>query len=123
MILLKKFLDAGYIDPKSGQIVSPDTGTPQGGILSPILCNIVLHEFDEFMESNIQKFRQGTKRKFNPRYKSLLAKRGNSDSVTERRSLLTQMRKMKSVDMFDPNFKRMEYLRYADDFVVLVTGS
>lgn len=40
-----------------------------------------------------------------------------------RRELLKQMRTMRSTDMFDPGFKRMDYVRYADDFIILVTGS
>ena len=39
--LIKKFLKAGYID--DGILVKPDTGTPQGSILSPMLANISLH--------------------------------------------------------------------------------
>lgn len=58
--LISKFLNAGYIDPK-GNIVKPSIGTPQGGILSPLLCNIVLHQFDLFMDKLIHKFRKGEK--------------------------------------------------------------
>lgn len=127
MNLLANFLEgkAGHIDAKSGKTIHSETGRPQGGILTPILSNVVLHELDSFMDKNITEFRKGTRRRFNPQYKnkSLLAKRGSSDSVNERRSLLMEMRKLKSVDMFDPNFKRMNYVRYADDFIVLISGS
>ena len=121
--LLSLFLDAGYIDPNTGELVRKQTGAPQGGILSPLLSNIVLHEFDRYMSRSIESFNKGSKRKMNPGYKSLLAKRGRAKQPELRRALLSQMRKTKSVDMFDPSFRRMDYVRYADDFIVLVTGS
>lgn len=120
--LISKFLSAGYIDPKTGKIVRSEIGAPQGGILSPLLSNIVMHEFDKFMEKNINSFNTGKKRGPNPAYKSLIAKRGRSKNLKARRSLLLQMRKIRSVNMFDKNFRRMDYIRYADDFIVLVTG-
>lgn len=120
---VRKFLDAGYIDPNTGKLVRSDVGAPQGGILSPILSNIVLHEFDKFMAKHVTSFQKGRRRRWNPAYKSLLAKRGRSKSPKEKLSLLRQMRTMRSADMFDPGFRRMEYVRYADDFVILMTGS
>jgi hypothetical protein len=52
-----------------------------------------------------------------------LGKRERSKSPEMRRELLKQMRTMRSQDMFDPGFKRMDYVRYADYFIILVTGS
>lgn len=121
--ILRKFLGAGYVDPKTGRIIKTGFGALQGGILSPILSNITLHELDKYMDKSIKDFHKGTKRRWNPLYKSLLAKRGRSTSPVERQTLLRQMRTMRSVDSFDPNFRRMEYIRYADDFVILITGS
>lgn len=40
--LIKKWLKAGVLEPK-GEIIHPLTGTPQGGIISPILANIYMH--------------------------------------------------------------------------------
>lgn len=42
MRLVQKWLKAGVLDT-SGQVVNPATGTPQGGIVSPILANVYLH--------------------------------------------------------------------------------
>jgi group II intron reverse transcriptase/maturase len=52
LCLIGKWLKAGILEPE-GHIIHPDTGTPQGGIVSPILANIYLHTvLDEwFMET------------------------------------------------------------------------
>jgi RNA-directed DNA polymerase len=42
--LIRKFLNAGYSE--NGSIYKPEIGTPQGGVLSPLLANIYLHELD-----------------------------------------------------------------------------
>ena len=41
--LIRKWLKAGIMEPKSDEAQTPDSGTPQGGIVSPILANIYLH--------------------------------------------------------------------------------
>lgn len=40
--LIKKWLKAGVLDT-DGEVLHPVTGTPQGGIVSPILANVYLH--------------------------------------------------------------------------------
>ena len=57
-----------------------------------------------------------------PSYKSLL-RGGRSTSSEDRQEELRQMRTMRSVDVFYPYFRRMEYIRYGEDFVVLISGS
>jgi len=47
--LLKKFLKAGYLDIDR-VLKNSLAGTPQGGIISPILSNVYLHELDEYIE-------------------------------------------------------------------------
>uniref|UniRef100_UPI002238C465 reverse transcriptase domain-containing protein n=1 Tax=Ramaria cf. rubripermanens TaxID=2016387 RepID=UPI002238C465 len=121
--LILKYLKAGYLDSISKNVITSDIGTPQGGILSPILCNIVLHEFDKYMANYEIKFKKGLKRKINPIYKSLAVERSKSNSVTERWTLLKKMREVRRTLQTDPDFRRMEYIRYADDFLVLVTGT
>ena len=42
MGLIRKWLKAGILEP-SGEVINPETGTPQGGIVSPVLANVYLH--------------------------------------------------------------------------------
>lgn len=121
--IIKKFLENGVQDPKTKIIHKTTLGIPQGGILSPILCNVVLDRFDKYMEDQIAKYNQGTRRGHNREYQKLEYQRRKSRSMSERRSLLKEMRKIGNVNKFDPNFKRMKYIRYADDFVILTIGT
>ncbi len=42
MRLIRKWLKAGILE-EAGQVIHPETGTPQGGIISPVLAKIYLH--------------------------------------------------------------------------------
>ena len=67
--LMYKALKAGYMF--QGKFFSPELGTPQGSIISPILCNILLHQLDEFILSLKKDFNKGTRRKTNPQWRKL----------------------------------------------------
>jgi group II intron reverse transcriptase/maturase len=121
--ILNKFLKAGYFDPKTGKLVLSNIGTPQEFFLSSLLANIVLHELDKYMFKYETSFNKGLKRIINPEYKSLASKRSRATDPIKRRSLLNQMRNLRRSLIADPDFRRMEYIRYADDFVVFVSGS
>lgn len=120
--LIRTYLTAGYKDPK-GTIVRQKIGIPQGGILSPILCNIVMHKFDLFVEEQIKKFERGKTRRHNAEYQRLQHLRRKADNIKLRKKYLNEMRQIPHGDQMDPNFKRMMYIRYADDFVIMVTGT
>jgi len=125
--LIRKLLKAGYIDLDK---IRHDSlaGTPQGGIASPILANIYLHELDEHVERLQGELEQGSARRANRAYRAVadkrqkLAKAGKADTE-EYRSLGLQMRNLPSLDTHDPNFVRIKYVRYADDWIIGVTGS
>ncbi|MFC4766549.1 reverse transcriptase/maturase family protein [Effusibacillus consociatus] len=134
--LIWKFLRAGYVeDWKFNYTYS---GTPQGGIISPLLANIYLNELDKYMEMYKTKFDKGKKRKNNPEYKAISFQIENKRrklmnpklSGEELKALQTTIKelevkrtKIDSVHPMDENFKRLNYVRYADDFVVSVIGS
>ncbi len=124
--LIKKILNAGYLDLDE---VRKDSlaGTPQGGIVSPILSNIYLHKLDEFMEQMREQLDSGIKRKHNNEYKRLqdrrlyLAKKGDTKSE-KFKELGKRMRRLPSMNVNDPDFIRIKFVRYADDWIVGVTG-
>ena len=125
--LIRKFLKAGHMDIETGKRVTTNMGTPQGGVLSPLISNIVLGRLDSRMDKIKQKFDRGDKRKRNPEYDRLTSKINNlrkfQPGSPELPLTVRRRRATPSVDTHDPNFKRMLYLRYADDFIVLVTGT
>lgn len=98
-------------------------GTPQGSVLSPLLCNIVMHELDVYVEQLRKKFNIGTRRRPNPEYVKLNSKTRYIKEIAARNKMLQDMRKLLASDALDPGFKRLKYVRYADDFVILVIGS
>ena len=124
LTLINRFLRTGYENTKTNtREPINQIGIPQGGILSPVLCNIVLHRFDVYMQSYMKNFEKGNRRKSNPEYKRLEYRRRTTKSTRDKAHFLKLMRKISAYDLQDPKFKRMMYVRYADDFVILITGS
>lgn len=121
--LVRDFLNAGHINPHTKRLEKPGVGVPQGGVLSPVLCNIVLHEFDTFVHNAITKFERGKKRRHNPEYQKLQLQKRQAKTVREKLELLRKKRTITHGDPLDPNFRRMMYVRYADDFVILIIGT
>lgn len=125
--LIRKSLVAGHVDPSTGKIQRNTEGTPQGSVLSPLLSNIVLHELDIYMEKLKGRFEKGTKRAKNKEYAKIQSKiqqlQKRDPGSPEIKKLAIQGRTIPSVNTHDPEFKRILYLRYADDFVVLITGT
>ena len=119
-------------------------GTPQGSVVSPILCNIYLHELDIFINESekLEKFRSAKAAIANPKFKALLSVSKEEDEKANniKRSkgklkywkFLHKLRvsKLKLAEknnvnrvIFKGKNRRIAYVRYADDFIIFVWGT
>ena len=101
--IIKKILKANIQMP-NGEIITPSKGTPQGGIISPLLANIVLNEFDWHMES------QWSENPLVYKWKGGHAPNG----TLSKGSAFREMRKT--------NLKELHTIRYADDIRILCSN-
>jgi len=124
--LIWKSLRAGYLWKK--ELRSSLLGSAQGSVCSPILANVYLHELDLFVEGLRQKYEKGEKRKKNREYDRIavnrfrMLKRSGGVMTPEIKELTKRMRTLPSVLLDDPDYVRVKYIRYADDWIVGVTG-
>jgi group II intron reverse transcriptase/maturase len=122
--LIDNMLKAGYLeDWRYHQTLS---GSPQGGVVSPILSNIYLHKLDAYVESVLMpKYTRGKRRKANPEYQRKVywieRARQRDDRATVRR-LRRELRELPARDPNDPNYRRLSYSRYADDHLLGFAG-
>jgi group II intron reverse transcriptase/maturase len=122
--LIKQMLQAGYLEDWVWNATL--SGAPQGGIVSPVLSNIYLHRLDEFVNSVlIPDYTRGERRAPNPAYfrtrSAARRARARGDHATARQ-LRTRQRSMPSSDPNDPGYRRLRYVRYADDTLLGFTG-
>jgi len=133
-----QFLKAGYLEDWSFHRTY--SGTPQGGIISPLFANIFLHQLDEFLEkkmsANILQTKADARGRLNPEYKSLCKKihyrRKKLKTVAPeaRQNLIQEIRELEKKQRKTPCYSKDKrhpgkiwFTRYADDFVILVAGN
>src|SRR5262245_11673214 len=123
--LIEGYLGAGYLEDWRRHATT--SGTPQGGILSPILSNIYLNQLDTFAESFlIPRFNRGSARQPNQDYNKLykrawyLESTGRSD---EARGLRRRARQLPAYVLDDPEYRRLKYVRYADNILIGFVGT
>ena len=118
--LIENMLKAGYCEDWT---LKPTlSGTPQGGIVSPLLANIYLDQLDQHVETTISPaYNRGKVKRLNPDYvrlckrRSLAKKKGDMATY---RDLGHTLSKMQTQVAYDPGFRRLKYVRYADDFIL-----
>jgi group II intron reverse transcriptase/maturase len=122
--LIKQMLQAGYLEDWTWNATL--SGAPQGGVVSPVLSNIYMDRLDKFAETVlIPGYTRGVHRKNNPAYFKMTRaigrarKRGDRAAVRELRK---QRRGLPSQDPRDPGYRRLRYIRYADDHLLGFTG-
>jgi group II intron reverse transcriptase/maturase len=122
--LIRMCLKAGYIE--DWQYNHTYSGAPQGGILSPCLSNIYLHELDAFVEEVlIPQHTRGKRRAYNPDYARLsrqIKRARQQGNHKQARELEQQRRRLPSRNPQDSNFRRLRYIRYCDDFLLGFIG-
>jgi hypothetical protein len=95
-------------------------------VVSPILSNIYLHKLDEFAERElIPRYTRGSTRRINPEYRKAALRRWRAmqkGNQAEARESLRQMRVIPSRDPQDPGYRRLRYIRYADDHLLGFSG-
>ena len=133
--LIWKFLKAGYVEDWTFH--NTYSGTPQGGIVSPILANIYLDKLDKYVKEYIRHFDMGTKRRPGKESNDLANERKRTvrklkkvKDGTEKAALVARLKAIEqeraafpSGDEMDGSYRRLKYIRYADDFILGVIGS
>ena len=133
--LIRKFLKAGYVEDWTFH--NTYSGTPQGGIVSPILANIYLDKLDKYVKEYIQHFDKGTKRRPGKESNNLANERKRTvrklkkvKDRTEKAALVARLKAIEQEraafpngDEMDESYRRLKYIRYADDFILGVIGS
>lgn len=136
--LIRKFLQAGYLE--DWQYHRTYSGTPQGGILSPLLANIFLNKLDTFVELELKANRIQSKKESNARrsleYRKIesklayIRKKLATAEPEKRRVLVDEIKQLKKRLKHTPQYAKekkhpckVKYVRYADDFVLMVAGT
>lgn len=111
--LIYKYMRVGYGEKHTDKINATKIGLAQGGLISPVLSNIYMHPFDVWVEDElIPKYTKGKRKRSNPEYTKMIRSYGKAKDKTIRSTL-----------SHDPNFCRVHYIRYADDFLIGVQES
>ncbi|MER6549699.1 reverse transcriptase domain-containing protein [Streptomyces sp. NPDC001250] len=115
--LVHNMLTAGYLEDWVWNATL--SGAPQGGVVSPVISNIYLHKLDEFVETVlIPEYTRGKLRARNPEYRRTertVAKARRKGDRAELRSAYRRLHSLPSQDPDDPDYRRLRYVRYADD--------
>lgn len=122
--LIENLLKAGYCE--FWRYHASYSGTPQGGVASPLLANIYLDRLDTFVEQTLRPANtRGEHRKRNSAWNQATCQvyRNRRLGRYEEARRWDKIRKtIPSCDLYDPDFRRLNYTRYADDFILCFAG-
>ncbi len=126
--LIGQLLQAGYVE--DWRYHHTYSGVPQGGNLSPLLANVYLNELDQAIAAKATTFNKGGARQRSKEYHNISVmaaaakkKARRPGDWTRYKALRKRMLSTPSVDHRDPEYRRLFYTRYADDFLVGVIGT
>ena len=129
--LIYKFLKAGYME--NWQYNKTYSGTPQGGIVSPLFANIYLHELDKFVTKMAKDFDRPREQQLTDEYTAIARqlrsiryklKTAQGEERAELVSLIKPLRRdLLKTPCTSQTDKKIHYIRYADDFIIGVKGS
>jgi group II intron reverse transcriptase/maturase len=122
--LIAGLLAAGYLE--NWRFHATLSGVPQGGVVSPLLANIYLDRLDQFVETTLlPAYNRGTRRRPNPAYERLIHRATylrRTGRRQEARAVRGQAQRLPSIDPADPGYRRLRYVRYADDVLLGFNG-
>jgi group II intron reverse transcriptase/maturase len=122
--LIADLLRAGYLE--EWRYHATLSGSPQGAVVSPILANIYLDRLDQFVQTTLlPRYTRGDRRRPNPQWQRLQQQASvarTTGRLREAKRLRRAMQQVPSLQPDDPDYRRLHYIRYADDWLLGFSG-
>jgi retron-type reverse transcriptase len=123
--LIGYLLRAGYLE--DWRYHKTLSGSPQGGVVSPILSHIYLDKLDTFVEQTLlPTYNRAETRRMNPQYRIIykrMYRRRKAGKLQEAKALEEHRRTLPVGDPADPGYRRLRYIHYADDTLFGFAGA